>query len=85
MLEGMLYTLWVAIPSIALSTIFGLLLAILSIAPTRLVRAPTCSTSSVTWSDARCVPSGAVRLVQAPPNRPAWRSHPALTGWRGAI
>jgi ABC-type amino acid transport system permease subunit len=53
MLEGMLYTLWVAIPSIALSTIFGLLLAILSIAPTRLVRAPTCSTSSVTWSDAR--------------------------------
>jgi hypothetical protein len=25
------------------------------------------------------------RLVQAPRNRPAWISHPALTGWRGAL
>jgi hypothetical protein len=29
--------------------------------------------------------AGAVGLVQAPPNRVAWSSHPALTGWRGAI
>lgn len=41
MLEGLLYTLQVAAPSIVLSTLFGVLLAVLSTAPSRFVRGAT--------------------------------------------
>lgn len=41
MLEGLYQTVWVAIPSIIIATILGLLLAIFSTAQSRLLRVPT--------------------------------------------
>jgi His/Glu/Gln/Arg/opine family amino acid ABC transporter permease subunit len=41
MVEGLLYTLWVAVPSIVLSTIIGAALAGLQMVPNRLVRSVT--------------------------------------------
>jgi polar amino acid transport system permease protein len=41
LMEGLLYTLWVAVPSIILSTVFGLLLASLSMSKNTLLRRST--------------------------------------------
>lgn len=41
MVEGLLYTLWVAVPSIVLSTLIGAVLAGLQLLPSRILRAVT--------------------------------------------